>query len=154
MVRIKNRWILFEIVQDDAFQGQTSQIPLDVDESTIFHCIRQMVATTYGDIGAGYLKPLQVKWFNPDTRLGIMRAPREHVDMLLSSIFFIKKVGPIPCSFRTLQVSGTLIFIQKYAIERDRMLYLEEQARMEKQGRIHSVVEKIHANEAKIKRLE
>ncbi|ORX56882.1 homoserine kinase [Hesseltinella vesiculosa] len=150
-----HRWILFELEQDPVISSQTntptdSKIPLDVSDADIVHAMRAAMATTYGDFGSGILKSLQLKWFNPDTRTGILRAPRDPVDMVLSSLFFIKKVGSAACHFRCLQSSGTLIHIQKYAIERDQRLYLEEQDRVEKQGKVLGVIEKIQKSTALI----
>ncbi|CAO3615819.1 unnamed protein product [Cunninghamella blakesleeana] len=100
----------------------------------ISHALKQSNQITFGDMGVGLLKFTNVKWYNSETKTGILRVPREFTDMLLSSMFFIKQIDNIPCRFKILQVSGTIVFIQKYAIERDRSFYLKEQEMMEKQA--------------------
>ncbi|SAM05732.1 hypothetical protein [Absidia glauca] len=138
MVRYKCRWILFELVQDPVLQNDEPvdhNTPIELNEQMIQRSLREVILTTFGDYGAGLLRGSHVKWYNPETGAGILRTPRDHDDMLLSALFFVKQIESIPCSFRFLQVSGTLVFIQKAAIERDRSLYLREQARLEQLGR-------------------
>ncbi|CAO3619912.1 unnamed protein product [Cunninghamella echinulata] len=97
-------------------------------------------------MGVGLLKFTNVKWYNPETKIGILRTPREFADMLLASMFFIKQIENIPCHFNILQVSGTIVFIQKYAIERDRSFYLKEQEKMERLGKSLNIVDKIQTS--------
>ncbi|CAO3581678.1 unnamed protein product [Absidia cylindrospora] len=146
MVRYKCRWILFELVQDPILQHDKiveTNTPLRLTEQMIQKTLRDSVLSTFGDYGSGLLRGAHVKWYNPETGTGIIRTPREHDDMLLSALFFVKQIESISCSFRFLRVSGTLVFIQKAAIERDRSLYLKEQARMEQLGKTYSVVDRI-----------
>ncbi|KAI8082836.1 uncharacterized protein BX664DRAFT_339179 [Halteromyces radiatus] len=146
MVRFKCRWILFELVQDPLLQHDKpveQNIPLQLADNMIQKALRVAITSTFGEYGGGLLRAAHVKWYNPETGTGIIRAPREHASMLLAALFFIKQLESIPCHFRTLQVSGTLIFIQKAAIDRDRSLYLKEQMRMEQLGKTYSVVDRI-----------
>lgn len=78
---------------------------------------------------------LIVKWYNPITRIGIIRIPRDFTDLYLSSMFYIKQIATIPCSLHILHVSGTVIFIQQKAIEWDRRFYLKEQQYAESKGK-------------------
>ncbi|CAO3615815.1 unnamed protein product [Cunninghamella blakesleeana] len=116
----------------------------------ISHALKQSNQITFGDMGVGLLKFTNVKWYNSETKTGILRVPREFTDMLLSSMFFIKQIDNIPCRFKILQVSGTIVFIQKYAIERDRSFYLKEQEMMEKQGKSFNIVDKIQTSTSQI----
>jgi ribonuclease P/MRP protein subunit POP5 len=74
--------------------------------------------------------------------------------MYLSAMFFMKQIGPIPCSFRILHVSGTIIHIQKEAIERDRRCYLKEKERLlNEEGKTVSMIEKMEASTKQIQAL-
>ena len=75
-----------------------------------------------------------MKWYNPTTRVGILRIPRDFTDMYLSTMFYIKQIASMPCSFSILHVSDTVIFIQQAAIDWDRRFYLKEQEEAEKRG--------------------
>lgn len=59
--------------------------------------------------------------------------------MYLSTMFYMKQVASVPCSFTILHVSGTLILIQQQAIDWDRRFFLKEQAEAEKQGIVLSL---------------
>ncbi|KAI8332625.1 hypothetical protein BC941DRAFT_436087 [Chlamydoabsidia padenii] len=153
MVRYKCRWILFELLQDPILQNDVpmeQNIPIQFTDQMIQRALREAITTTFGDYGGGLLRGSHVKWYNPETGAGIIRTPRDHDDMLLSSLFFVKQIESIPCSFRFIQVSGTLVFIQKAAIERDRSLYLKEQARLEQIGKTYSVVDRIQKSTNKV----
>lgn len=93
---------------------------------------------------------LVVKWYNHDTKIGIIRIPRDYTDMYLSTMFYMNKIASIPCSLSILRVSGTIIFIQTAAIEWDREHYLKEQEEAEKKGQHYSSIEKIQASKNQI----
>ncbi|KAI7867028.1 hypothetical protein BDF14DRAFT_1727318 [Spinellus fusiger] len=44
------------------------------------------------------------------------------------------QINGVPCTVHILHVSGTIVFIQKKTIERNRQLFLEEKEREEKKG--------------------
>ncbi|KAF7728647.1 hypothetical protein EC973_005684 [Apophysomyces ossiformis] len=156
MVRLKNRWILFELVEDPVIENNRVSFPrttFGVTEEDITTTIRQAINMNYGDFGSGMVWSAGVKWYNPETRMGILRVPRDYLDMYLATLFFIKAINNLPCSFQVHHVSGTIIFIQKTAIQRDADLYLEQKMKMEAKGKIYSVVDKIEASERQIKQI-
>ncbi|KAI8367647.1 uncharacterized protein BYT42DRAFT_134059 [Radiomyces spectabilis] len=156
MVRFKVRWVLFEVVEDPVVDNGKVVFPktsFEISENIINTAIRQAIAINYGEFGSAAAWGATVKWYNPATRTGIIRVPRELTDLLISSMFFMKQIDSIPCSFRILHVAGTIIRIQKAAIERDRALYLEEQTRAEKSGNYFNVVENMEKSEAMIQRI-
>ena len=75
-----------------------------------------------------------VKWYNPITRIGILRVPRDYTDVYLTSMFYMKQILSTTCNIHILHVSGTIILIQQKAIEWDRLHYLKEQAEAESKG--------------------
>ncbi|KAI8878816.1 hypothetical protein K501DRAFT_227779, partial [Backusella circina FSU 941] len=154
MVRFKNRWILFEIVEDPVLEhGKVTfkHTSLDVSDAILSKTIRDAIELNYGSFGRAMLQNSGVKWYNATTRTGIIRVPRDYTDMYLSTMFFMKQIGPIPCSFSILHVSGTIIHIQKEAIERDRRFYLREKERIQREeGKTISVIEKIETSTKQI----
>ncbi|KAI7856137.1 hypothetical protein BDC45DRAFT_504397 [Circinella umbellata] len=139
MVRFKVRWILFELVQDPIIDNDKKVIfprtPAKLCDDDVNKCIHSAMTIDYGDFGQGMARSVYVKWFNSATKVGIARVPRDYTDMMLASLFFIKKVCDQPYSFRILHVSGTIIGVQKHAILRDRDIYLQEQEDAQKKGK-------------------
>lgn len=157
MVRTKVRWVLFELVEDPVIQQDKvvfPRTPLNITEGTILNNIWLTITANYGDFGNGMSRGIVVKWFNPSTRVGIIRVPRDYADMLLASLFFLRRIENIPCSFRILHVSGTIIAVQKQAIIRDRDIYLEEQAKASERGQVYSIADKMEESTKRIKELQ
>ncbi|KAG2205735.1 hypothetical protein INT46_009568 [Mucor plumbeus] len=145
MVRFKNRWVLFQIVQDPVLENGKVVYPktaFEVTDYVISKTIFQSIEVNYGHFGKGQ-GSVAVKWYNPTTRVGILRIPRDFTDMYLSTMFYIKQIATMPCSFSILHVSGTVIFIQQAAIDWDRRFYLKEQEEADKRGESYSSVDKI-----------
>ncbi|KAL0073243.1 hypothetical protein F4703DRAFT_1899064 [Phycomyces blakesleeanus] len=138
MVRVKSRWLLFEIVEDPFIQDSKvvfPHTPFNITEEHLTRIIRETITIHHGDFGSGMAWNTSVKWFNSTTRTGIMRVGREYVDLVMGSLFFVKQIHSMQASFNILHSSGTLISIQKTAIERDRSFYLEEKERAERKGK-------------------
>ncbi|KAJ2433638.1 RNA-binding protein pop5, partial [Coemansia sp. RSA 2522] len=64
------------------------------------------------------------KHFNPHTRLGIIKVPRDHIKMVSATLALIPHVKKTPCALRVRHVSGTIKKCQKSAIRTDRELIL------------------------------
>ncbi|KAI9489895.1 hypothetical protein BDB00DRAFT_840515 [Zychaea mexicana] len=157
MVRFKVRWILFELVQDPLIENGKvifPRTPAKLCDDDLNQCIHSALTIDYGDFGNGMARSVYVKWFNPATHIGIARVPRDYTDMMLASLFFIKKVRDQPYSFRTLHVSGTIIGVQKQAIIRDRDIYLQLQKEAQKTGQAFSFVENLAKSEKEIKAIQ
>ncbi|GAA5809746.1 hypothetical protein MFLAVUS_003159 [Mucor flavus] len=148
MVRFKNRWVLFQIAEDPIIDNGRVVYPktkLEVNDNVISKAIFKAVELNYGEFGKGQ-GSVTVKWYNPITRIGIIRIPRDFTDLYLSSMFYIKQIATIPCSLHILHVSGTVIFIQQKAIEWDRRFYLKEQQYAESKGTSYSAIDNIEAS--------
>ncbi|CEG85106.1 RNA-binding protein pop5 [Rhizopus azygosporus] len=152
MVRFKHRWILFQVNQDPVIENGQIVYPrtsLRLNDQMISRAIYNQIEIYYGQFGKG-LGSVAVKWYNPDTRIGIMRIPRDYTNMYLSTMFYMNKVASVPCSISILRVSGTIIFVQTAAIEWDRTYYIREQEEAEKKGQHYSSAEKIEASKKQI----
>ncbi|KAI9006548.1 hypothetical protein CLU79DRAFT_780290 [Phycomyces nitens] len=128
MVRVKSRWLLFEIVDVPVIKDSKVVFPhrpFNVSEEHLTRAVREAITVHHGDFGSGMAWNTSVKWFNPTTRTGIMRVGREYADLVIGSLFFVKQIHSIPASFSIIHSSGTLISAQKEAIERDRLNFLE-----------------------------
>lgn len=76
-----------------------------------------------------------VRYFNGKTGIGIIRVPRDTATMVLSSMFFVKKIDDVSCHFEVLHVSGTIIHLQFDILKRNREFYLRECAAAEEKGK-------------------
>lgn len=107
MVRVKRRYILFEIMPSD--QRFERQIDLKLSERDIIFAFRQTILMIYGDLGLGsVLKSLHIKKFSSATRIGIVSVQRGQHTLLTSSVAFIKKIKDLNCSIRIVRLSGTI----------------------------------------------
>ncbi|PVU97669.1 hypothetical protein BB561_000410 [Smittium simulii] len=88
--------------------------------------IRSFVAENFGDIGNGLLlEKLNVKYFSPVTKLGIIRVPRDNAQFLTAILVMINKIKNNKCRIFVVHVSGTIKKCQLAAIEFDRTLILK-----------------------------
>ncbi|KAI9596886.1 hypothetical protein BDF19DRAFT_437085 [Syncephalis fuscata] len=126
MVRFKHRYLLFEVLYGST---QNAAEPLSALQPTVeslsmrdwFNLLRQALEENFGDYGtASVLNGLQVKYFNPRTGLGIIRAPRNHFQLAWAALTFMQKIRGKPCSIRVIHVGGTIRSVQKHAIQYDR----------------------------------
>ncbi|CCK70233.1 RNA-binding protein POP5 KNAG_0D04940 [Huiozyma naganishii CBS 8797] len=136
MVRLKSRYVLFEIVSPVAVCGDgTASAVLSrgpcsarVTAKTILQEIRRSLQVNFGDYGAGKVGSLlQVKYFSNNTATGILRCHREDVDLLLGALFFMSNVGESPEEHRGLivnpvKVSGTIKKVEQFAVRRGQKL--------------------------------
>ncbi|KAI8050549.1 Rpp14/Pop5 family-domain-containing protein [Syncephalis plumigaleata] len=140
MVRIKHRYILFEILyappQDSAKPlSALSPSPDRLSTREILDHIQQTIETNFGDYGTGMVnRRLQVKYFNPLTGLGIIRAPRDHFQMVWAALTLTQNIRRKLCVIRVLHIGGTIRSVQTHAIrhDRDQLLRLAEQQSIDK----------------------
>lgn len=68
-----------------------------------------MLEKMHGDYGLGVLgSTISVKRLNRDTFTTIVRVQREGADLMLTSIPLVRQLHDLPCTIRTLHVSGTI----------------------------------------------
>jgi ribonuclease P/MRP protein subunit POP5 len=134
MVRIKHRYILFEILYAPPHENAKplSALLPSPDRLTtreIFTHICQTIEVNFGDYGAGVvISRLQgtfyveyttvllspslisviVKYFNPLTGLGIIRAPRDHFQIIWAALTLTQNIRKQPCAIRVLHIGGKL----------------------------------------------
>jgi len=126
MVRIKNRYLLLNILYPEAnttpktsasatlsFQKPT---PAYIDAGRFIGSIRYHIALLFGDFGVGAsLSSLKVVYFSAATSTAIIRVPRDHHRLVWAALSHITELprtrggeaGP-SCVIRVVRVSGTI----------------------------------------------
>ncbi|KAL2160431.1 hypothetical protein VTH06DRAFT_1604 [Thermothelomyces fergusii] len=148
MVRLKDRYLLVNIVYADVPAGQAKGPVPDLllynqpttDElrpQLLLKAIRHEVAALFGDCGSGAVeRSLQVKYLSPATSTFILRVSRAHYRLVWAALAFMGRV-PVrdgrPCVFRVVRVSGTMRKAEEEAVRRARRLV--QAARDEMAGR-------------------
>ncbi|CAG8598760.1 3096_t:CDS:2 [Diversispora eburnea] len=118
MVRLKNRWLLFEIIYEDTIQNRKYE---ELTSRDINSAIKDSVQQNFGDYGSGCIAAsLSVKYFSPYTNIGIIRVSREHYNLVWSALTFITQIQSRFCLFRVLHL-GAIEYNQ------DQLLHLKKQ---------------------------
>ncbi|KAI9502214.1 subunit of both RNase [Coemansia spiralis] len=136
MVRFKNRYICFELLDQQHILGST------VSAKNIVALVRDQIKLNFGDMGAGHLlSGLQIKYLGNKTQLGIIKVPRDHCRMVQVALALITHVNKHSCTIRVRHVSGTIKKCQKATIQTNRELIIawyEKQQQLSKSGEILS----------------
>ncbi|KAH9381170.1 hypothetical protein HPB48_003148 [Haemaphysalis longicornis] len=118
MVRLKHRYVLVEILWKDWQNPHIVELP--VKEKDIFVCVKRAVHSLHGDFGVGVTKfNLAVKFFNPHTRVFLLRTRRGAHTLTLSALPFVKQIKKEAATFRVLKLSGTIRSCLKYLKKHD-----------------------------------
>ncbi|KAK4236256.1 hypothetical protein C8A03DRAFT_45726 [Achaetomium macrosporum] len=139
MVRLKDRYLLVNIIYSDVPPGQAKGAVSDLllyNQPTsselrpqhLLKAIRNEVSTLFGDYGLGAVdKSLQVKYLSPATSTMILRVSRAHYRLVWAALSFMDRV-PIrdgrQCVFRVVRVSGTIRKVEEEAVRRAKLLVL------------------------------
>ncbi|KAJ0115353.1 rpp14 family protein [Diaporthe amygdali] len=141
MVRIKERYLLVNIVYPEAVQDQAKAGLPDLllynqptanacNGRSIQYAIKAQITELFGDYGAGAVeRSLRVKYLSNATSTCILQCSREHYRLVWAALTMMKHVptkqGPgLPCVFRVVRVSGTIKKVEEDAIRRAKQLIL------------------------------
>lgn len=140
MVRLKQRYILIEILQpptatadSDIVEGFTEspsrallgihrQSPKEINPKSITHTIRQTIQELYGDFGASFSTQLNIKYFNNKTSCGIIRCGVQNFQYVLGAITLINNISGTPVIIQCSHVSGTIKKCEQFAAHHNRQL--------------------------------
>ena len=128
MVRLKHRWLLFEII----YPNETSVIPFSTPSQnlttrTILDVLRQQVAYNFGDHGAGLTAPsLAVRYFSGATNTGVIRVTRDHYRIVWAALTFIRELEGRECLITVRRVSGTVKKVEEEILKRDKVALKDE----------------------------
>jgi ribonuclease P/MRP protein subunit POP5 len=123
MVRLKYRWLLFEII----YPNETSAVPFsaptqDVTVKLLTDVLRQQISYNFGDHGIGLvLSSLSIRYFSPATSTGIIRASRDHYRLVWAALTFIRDLSGRECVITVRRVSGTVKKAEEEILRRDRL---------------------------------
>ncbi|KAL2200697.1 Rpp14/Pop5 family-domain-containing protein [Corynascus similis CBS 632.67] len=139
MVRLKDRYLLVNIIYTDVPPGQAKgSVPdlllynqptsNELRPQLLLKGIRSEVAALFGDCGSGAVdRSLQVKYLSTATSTFILRVSRAHYRLVWAALAFMDRV-PVrdgrPCVFRVVRVSGTVRKAEEEAVRRARLLVL------------------------------
>ncbi|CAG8459933.1 14473_t:CDS:2 [Ambispora leptoticha] len=143
MVRIKNRWILFEVIFEDNKMPPPPSLPprhqedeqKQIPSGEIHHALRDSICLNLGDFGMGcVIGSLNVKYFSPFTNNGILRVSRDHYRLIWGALTFINEIRGRRCLVHVLHVGGTIKKCQLACIQHDREQILKRRQAAESRG--------------------
>jgi ribonuclease P/MRP protein subunit POP5 len=123
MVRLKHRWLLFEVL----YPGETSIIPFsaasqNVTTKVLTDALRQQISYNFGDHGSGLISSsLSIRYFSAATSTGIVRVSRDHYRMVWAALTFIRELSGRECVVIVRRVSGTVKKAEEEILRRDKM---------------------------------
>ncbi|CCC70588.1 hypothetical protein NCAS_0F01040 [Naumovozyma castellii] len=133
MVRLKSRYVLFEILyppvtgtqysKTEIYVSNHTQSPHQITSKTLLQEIRRSLQINFGDYGAGKVASLlQLKYFSNTTSMGIIRCHREDCTLLVAALSLISKVADIDgVIINPIKLSGTVKKIEQYGVRRNSM---------------------------------
>jgi ribonuclease P/MRP protein subunit POP5 len=122
MVRLKHRWLLFNII----YPSEPSAVPFsapstNVTPKVLTDALRQQISYNFGDHGSGLVSSsLQIKYFSVATSTGIVRIARDHFRLVWAALTFIKEIEGRECIITVQRVSGTVKKAEQEILRRDR----------------------------------
>ncbi|KAL6088706.1 hypothetical protein STEG23_030221 [Scotinomys teguina] len=119
MVRFKHRYLLCELVSEDA------RCRLNLDDRLLGGLVRDTIARVHGTFGAAACSVgFAVRYLNAYTGVVLLRCRKDFYQLVWSALPFItyleSKGHRYPCFFNTLHVGGTIRTCQKFLIQYNR----------------------------------
>lgn len=129
MVRLKTRYLLFEIVSTDNNSSNVISLhrafPSNINGKLIMQLIKDSIQLNFGDYGSGKVNSLlQLKYWSNNTGSGIIRCHREDIDLLIASIALINGNDKDfnGCLVVPVKTSGTMKKLEQYMIYRNKKI--------------------------------
>uniref|UniRef100_A0A0D6R3E5 Ribonuclease P/MRP protein subunit POP5 n=1 Tax=Araucaria cunninghamii TaxID=56994 RepID=A0A0D6R3E5_ARACU len=118
MVVYKHRYLVLEIYlnpdREDKDDGAFSDVAITI-------AIKQSLEANFGEHGlAASLIRLKVQYFNPVTKLCIVRCLRREYQKIWCAITLITSIGNCPAFFNLLDLNGSIRSCKKYALKYDK----------------------------------
>ena len=146
MVRLKQRYILFDILYPPTSKGGVSSdeflnfsnssedalltlhqtSPTSINQKTLTNAIRRNILDHFGEFGSGMAgMQLTVKYFSNKTSTGIIRCGRQSYHLVVAALTLIDKIEDTNVLIRCTRVSGTIKKCEEYSIARTKeLMYL------------------------------
>lgn len=122
MVRLKHRWLLFEIL----YPNDRSTIPFssasqNVTTKLLTDVLRHQISYNFGDHGSGLVSSsLSIRYFSAATSTGIVRISRDHYRMVWAALTFIRELAGRECVITVRRVSGSVKKAEEEILRRDK----------------------------------
>lgn len=146
MVRLKQRYILFEILYPPtdgedfhsysesptkALLSLHQESPPQLNPKSITNTIKASIQELYGDYGASFAVQLNMKYFNNKTSTGILRCTKTNFHYITASLPLITSIEGKRVIVNCVHVSGTIRKCEDYAIRRN-VLFMRKVRVLEK----------------------
>lgn len=148
MVRLKHRYILFDILYPPSSDPRTGQqrekfqtfssspkdtllslhetSPNAINARSIASLLKSVVQDHFGDFGGGTIGLLIiVKYFSNRTSTGIIRCSRTNFHQVMAALALVTKVDNFNVVMRCVHVSGTIKKCEEFSIRRNKQLIIE-----------------------------
>lgn len=148
MVRLKHRYILFDILYPPLTEPRTNDqrekfalfsltpkettlrlhaaSPASINQRSLASLLKRVVEDHFGDFGSGTVGLLIiVKYFSNKTSTGIIRCSRNNFQQVVAALGLVTKVDTQDVVMRCVHVSGTIRKCEQFSIRRNRQLMLE-----------------------------
>ncbi|CAH6723277.1 ribonuclease P/MRP protein subunit Pop5p [[Candida] jaroonii] len=134
MVRLKQRYILFEVLypptDGEDFQTYSEsptkallslhqESPPQFTPKTITNTIKSSIQELYGDYGSSFAVQLNMKYFNNKTSTGILRCTKTNFHFVTATLPLITTIEGRKVIVNCIHVSGTIKKCEDYAIKRN-----------------------------------
>jgi ribonuclease P/MRP protein subunit POP5 len=138
MVRFKNRYFLLEF----EFHGTSQQNVSQLSAANVSAYFRSLLETFYGDMGYALVgTSLSVKYFNPITKICIVRVPRAYYRWLWASLTMSCNFAQRSCMVHVLHTGGTIRSCARQAIKYHRQKIAKIQPSQHASTLIHSLAQ-------------
>lgn len=148
MVRLKHRYILFEILYPPpsdprtgpqrekfvAFSNSPKETllslheasPTSISQKSIASLLKRVVEDHFGELGSGTVGLLIiVKYFSSKTSTGIIRCSRQNFQQVMAAIALVTKVDNYDAVMRCVHVSGTIKKCEQFSVRRNKKLIIQ-----------------------------
>ncbi|KAG0680000.1 hypothetical protein C6P40_003980 [Pichia californica] len=131
MVRLKSRYILFQLRYPQPDDTLTNGLPNDIPtESTSTLNARILVSTlrlsmtkNFGDEAlADTLTSFVIKYFSNKTSTGIIKVHRDALEKVLGAMFFVQTLEGRDVIWESVGISGSISKCERRAISRNKMM--------------------------------
>ncbi|ODQ63679.1 ribonucleases P/MRP protein subunit POP5, partial [Nadsonia fulvescens var. elongata DSM 6958] len=136
MVRLKTRYLLFDLIYPDTITSEYDGIrpelntvnihtpsKTSVDIRLLNRVFRDAIRDAYGEYGAGSVaSTIAVKYFSPTTSTGILRVSRQHYQLTWAGLTLIQSIDGREVIIQVVHVSGTIKKCEQAAIARNKAM--------------------------------
>jgi ribonuclease P/MRP protein subunit POP5 len=119
MVRFKCRYLLAQL-----HYSSPLKFDAQLNSSIVKRTLIDSVENCFGNLGVGQAH-ISIKYFNPETKICIIRCSRDHYRLVWASLTMIKKVNNHKAFFTVLHVGGKLPNLQEKKIDISIYIYIE-----------------------------